>query len=129
MSFPEARRLVETMSDAVAGKSYATAVKVSTTNASVQTDLTWPNGADRFIKVSDIQKARTQATKAVQKQQTSVASQVSLDSLNPQEACTSGQPRQSKPVLKETKSHQRSVSLNRKKPETDVCSGRLKKAE
>ena len=106
MSFPEARRLVETMSGAVAGKSYATAVKVSTTNASVQTDLTWPNGADRFIKVSDIQKARKQATKAVQKQQTSVATQVSLDSLNPQEACTSGQPRQSKPVSKETKSHQ-----------------------
>ena len=50
VSFPEARRLVETMSGAVAGKSYATAVKVSTTNASVQTDLTWPNGADRFIK-------------------------------------------------------------------------------
>ena len=55
--FPETRRLVETMSGTVPGKSYATAVKVSTTNASVQTDLTWPNGADRFIKVSDIQKA------------------------------------------------------------------------
>ena len=40
VSFPEARRLVETRSGAVAGKSYATAVKVSTTNASVQTDLT-----------------------------------------------------------------------------------------
>ena len=129
MSFPEARRLVETRSGAVAGQSYATAVKVSTTNASVQTDLTWPNGADRFIKISDIQKVRKQATKAAHKQQTSVASQVSLDSLNPQEACTSGQPRQSKPVSKETKSHQSSVSLNRKKSETDVCSGRLKKAE
>ena len=97
--------------------------------SSVQTDLTWRNGADRFIKESDIQKARKQATKAVQKQQTSVASQVSLDSPNPQEACTSGQPRQSKPVSKETKTHQRSASLNRKKPEADVCSGRLKKAE
>ena len=129
VSFPEARRLVETRSGAVAGTSYATAVKVSTTNASVQTDLTWPNGADRMKNISDIEKAHKQATKAVQKQRTSVASQVSLDSLNPQEACTSGQPRQSKPVSKETKSHQRSVSLNRKKPETDVCSGRLKKAE
>ena len=127
--FPEARRLVETRSGAVAGKSYATAVKVSTINASVQTDLTWHNGADRFVKISYIQKARKQATKAAQKQQTSVASQVSLDYLNPQEACTSGQPRQSKPVSKETKSHQRSVSLNRNKLETDVCSGRLKKAE
>ena len=117
------------MSGAVAGKSYARAVKVSTTNASIQTDLTWPNGADRIIKVSDIQKARKQATKAVQKQQTSVASQVSLDSLNPQEAYTSRQPRQSKPVSKETKTYQRSASSNRKKPEADVCSGRLKKAE
>ena len=44
---------------------------------------TLPNGADRFIKnISDIQKARKQATKAIQ------------------EACTSGQPRQSKPVSK-----------------------------
>ena len=129
VSFPETKRLVETRSGAVAGKSYATAVKVSTTNVSVQTDLTWPNGADRFIKISDIQKARKQATNAAQKQQTSVASQVSLDYLNPQEACISGQPRQSKTVLKETRSHQRSFSLNRKKPETDVCSGRLKKAE
>ena len=57
VSFPEATRLVETRSGAVAGKSYATAVKVSTTNASVQTDLNWPNGADHFIKISDIQKA------------------------------------------------------------------------
>ena len=129
MSFPEARRLVETRSGAVAGKSYATAVKVSTTTASVQTDLTWPNGADRMKKISDIEKAHKQATKAVQKQRTSVASQASLDSMNSQEACTSGQPRQSKPASKETKSHQRSASLNRKKPETDVCSGRLKKAE
>ena len=39
VSFPEARRLVETRSGAVAGKSYATAVKVSTTTASVQTGL------------------------------------------------------------------------------------------
>ena len=129
MSFPEARRLVETRSGAVAGKSYATAVTVSTTNASVQTDLTWPNGADRLKKVSDIEKAQKQATKAVQKQRTSVASQASLDSLNSQEACTSGQPHQSKPTSKETKTQQRSTSLNRKKPETGVCSGRLKKAK
>ena len=54
VSFPEARSLVETMSGAVAGKSYATAVKVSTTIASVQTDLSWPNGAHHFIKISDI---------------------------------------------------------------------------
>ena len=73
VSFPEARRLVETRSGAVAGKSYATAVKVSTTKASVQTELTWPNGADRLKKVSDIEKAQKQATKAVQKQRTSVA--------------------------------------------------------
>ena len=103
---------METRSVAVAGKAYATAVKVSTTNTSVKTDLT-----DLIIKEkSDIEKARKQA------------SQVSLDSLNSQEACTSGQPRQSKPVSKETKSHQKSVSLNRKKPEADVCSGRLKNA-
>ena len=52
-----------------------------------------------------------------------------MDSLNSQVACTSGQPHQSKPVSKETKTHQRSASLNRKKHETDVCSGRLKKAK
>ena len=101
----------------------------STTNASVQTDLTWSNGADRFIKVADIQKARKQATKAVQKQQKSVTSHVSLDFLNPQDACTSGKPRQSKHVSKETKTHQRSASLNRKKPGADVCSGQLKQVE
>ena len=65
VSFPEASRLVDTRSGAVAGKSYATTVKVSTTNASVQTDLTWSNGADRFIKISDVQKARKQATGCV----------------------------------------------------------------
>ena len=129
VSFPEASRLVETRSDAVAGKSYATAIKVSTENALVQTDLTWPNGADRSKKVSDIEKAQKKATKAVQKQRTSVASQTSLDSVNSHEACTSGQPRQSKPASKDTKTQQRSTSLNRKKPETDVCSDRLKKAE
>ena len=120
---------METRSGAVAGKSYATAVKVSPTNASVQTDLTWPNGADRLKNVSDIEKAQKQATKAVQKQRTFVASKASLDSPNSHEACTSGQPRQSKPVSNETKTQQMSASLNRKKPETDVCSGRLKKAE
>ena len=113
MSFPEARRLVETRSGEVAGKSYATAVKVSTTNASVQTDLTWPNGADRMKKYPILRRHTNKQ-------------QASLDS---QEACTSGQLCQSKPASKETKSHQRSASLNRKKPETDVCSGRLKKAE
>ena len=61
-------------------------------------------------KKSDIEKAHKQATTAVQKQRTSVASQASLDSMNSQEACTSGQPRQSKPASKETKSHQRSAS-------------------
>ena len=71
-------------------------------------------------KVSDIEKAQKQATKAVQKQRTSVASQVSLYS---HEACTSGQPHQSKTASKKTKTQQRSTSLNRKKPETDVCSG------
>ena len=39
-------------------------LQVSTTNASVQTDLTWPNGADRLKKVSDIEKAQKQATEA-----------------------------------------------------------------
>ena len=48
----------------MAGKSYATAVKVSATNASVQTDLTWPNRADRMKKISDIEKAHKQATEA-----------------------------------------------------------------
>ena len=126
VSFPEARRLVETMSGAVAGKSYATAVKVSTTNASVQTaDLTWPNGADRLKKIPNIEKVQKQATNAVFRSSGHLLQHMSLWIL-----WTSEQPRQSKPAWKETKTQQRSASLNsRKNPETDVCSGRLKKAE
>ena len=90
------------MSGSIAGKSFAIAIKVSTTNASFKTDLIWPNETDRLKKTSDIEKPRKLATNAIQKQQTSVASQVSLDYLNSQEACTSGQPCQSKPALKET---------------------------
>ena len=49
VSFPEARRLMETTSGAVAGKSCATAVKVSTTNASVQTDLMELIGLQKYL--------------------------------------------------------------------------------
>ncbi|XP_041357871.1 uncharacterized protein LOC121374825 [Gigantopelta aegis] len=66
VSFPEARKLVETKSAVAVEKSYAAAVKVSTTSTSVQTDLTWPDGVDRYQKLSDVEKAQKRAAKAVQ---------------------------------------------------------------
>ena len=59
---------METVTPPASGKSYCVAVRVSTNNASVQTDLTWPITEDKFKKVSEIEKAQRQAIKASLKQ-------------------------------------------------------------
>ena len=66
LSFTEARKVVESSSPAVKDKYYA-AVKVSTSNIAIQTDLTWSIGDDKYKKVSDIKKKTT--TKNKQQQQ------------------------------------------------------------
>ena len=82
LSFYEARKLVETSTPVAASKSYAAAVKVSTTSIATQTDLTWPNAEDTFKKISDLEKAKKKAAKAVKIQEVK-STQVSLDSRNP----------------------------------------------
>ena len=59
VSFTEARKVVESFPPAVKDKSYAAAVKVSTSNIAIQTDLTWSNGEDKYKKISDIEKQNT----------------------------------------------------------------------
>ncbi|XP_041376818.1 uncharacterized protein LOC121389287 [Gigantopelta aegis] len=56
ISFIEARKVVEASISPAAGKSYAAAVKVSTTSIAIQTDLTWPSGEDKFKNISDLEK-------------------------------------------------------------------------
>ena len=63
LSFTEARKVVESSSPAVKDKSYAAAVKVSTSNIATQTDLTWSNGEDKYKKISDIEKTTTNKPK------------------------------------------------------------------
>ena len=53
-----------------ASKSYAAAVKVSTTSIATQTDLTWPTAEDTFKKISDLEKAKKKAAKAAKNQDT-----------------------------------------------------------
>ena len=81
LSFTEARKVVESSSPAVKDKSYAAAVKVSTSNIATQTDLTWSNGEDKYKNISDIKKTKKQIAKA-HKQNTKSA-QVSLDVKTP----------------------------------------------
>ena len=59
LSFYEARKLVETSTPVAASKSYAAAVKVSTTSIATQTDLTWPNAEDTFKKIPCPSKSKT----------------------------------------------------------------------
>ena len=63
LSFYEARKLVETSTPVAASKSYAAAVKVSTTSIATQTDLTWPIAEDKFKKISDLEKAKRRLQK------------------------------------------------------------------
>ena len=88
LSFYEARKLV------AASKSYAAAVKVSTTSIATKTDLTWPNAEDTFKKISDFEKAKKEVAKAVKNQEIK-STQVSLDSRNPSNDLT-GEPGPSK---------------------------------
>ncbi|XP_041357625.1 uncharacterized protein LOC121374586 [Gigantopelta aegis] len=118
LSFTEARKVVEASTPSAAGKSYAAAAKVSTTSIAIQTDLTWPNGEDKFKKISNIEKVQKQTTKAANKH-VSKASQVTLDSTNPSRGSSSEEPGPSKPTpRKDLKKHNK-----------DSSSGRLKKYE
>ena len=90
----EARKLVETSTPVAASKSYAAAVKVSTTSIATQTDLTWPNAEDKFKKISDVEKAKKKAAKAANNQDAKLT-QVSWDSRNPSNDLT-GEPGPSK---------------------------------
>ncbi|XP_041355359.1 uncharacterized protein LOC121372987 [Gigantopelta aegis] len=58
LSFTDARIFVDASTHEASGKSYATAVKVSTTSVAIQTDLTWPNSEDKFKKISDLEKVQ-----------------------------------------------------------------------
>ena len=58
LSFTKARKVVESSSPAIKYKYYAAAVKVSTSNIAIQTDLTWSNGEDKYKKISDIEKTK-----------------------------------------------------------------------
>ena len=114
LSFYEARELVETSTPVAASKSYAAAVKVSTTSIATQTDLTWPNAEDKFKKIFDLENAKKKKAAKAAKNQDTKSTQVSLDSRNPSNDLT-GEPCPSKSKTgKDTK--------NQKK-------GRLKKIE
>ena len=55
---------METVAPPASGKYYADVAMVSTNHASVQTDLTWPNTKDTFMKVLDVEKDQHEAFKA-----------------------------------------------------------------
>ena len=63
LSFYKARKLVETSTSVAASKSYAAAVKVSTTNIATQTDLIEPNAEDK-LKNSGLEKVKKKAVKS-----------------------------------------------------------------
>ena len=50
LSFTQARKIEETSWPAATGEIYAAIVKVCTTSVAIQTDLTWANGEDKYIK-------------------------------------------------------------------------------
>ena len=86
-------------------------VKVSTTSVAIQTDLTWSNGEENYIK-------KLQTNKQIAKdasKQASKASQVSLDSRNPPKGL-SGEPGPSKPT----------TGKDTEQLSKDAYSGRLK---
>ncbi|XP_041369896.1 uncharacterized protein LOC121383865 [Gigantopelta aegis] len=115
LTFIDARKLVESSTNVVLGKSYATAVKVSTTSIATQTDLTWPNSEDTFKKISHPKDVKKQTVH----KQVSTSTQVSLDSRNPSRGSSLGEPGPSKPPSRK----------DTKKQHKDSSSGRLKKAE
>ena len=117
LSFTEARKVVESSSPAVKDKSYAAAVKVSTSNIATQTDLTWSNGEDKYKKISDIEKTKKKIAKA-HKQNTKSA-QVSLDVKPPPKGLPIGEPGPSRHMS----------GTDTKKHKKDSLSARLKKAE
>ena len=67
LSFPEARKLVETAAPKVVGKTYAAvaaAPKPITKSFAVNTDLTWHSDDAKYRKLSDIAKTDKQVQKA-----------------------------------------------------------------
>ena len=56
LCFTEARKIVEASQPAATGKTYVAMVKVSTTSVSIQTDLTWSNGEEKYKQMTDIKK-------------------------------------------------------------------------
>ena len=56
LSFTEARNIVEASRTSATGKTYVATVKVSRTNVSIQTDLTWSNGEEKYKQMTDIKK-------------------------------------------------------------------------
>ena len=56
--FTEARKIVEASRPAATGKTYVAMVKVSTTSVSIQTDLTWSNGEEKYKQMTDIKKKK-----------------------------------------------------------------------
>ena len=119
LSYPDARKFVETVTPVAAGKSYAAAVKASTKSIQVQTDLTWPINEIKFKKVSEIEKAKRQATKAVQKQ-AEKSVQVSSESQTP--------PKRS-PAENNSSKTTTGKGTKEKTSGRDHSSGRMKKIE
>ena len=116
LSFTEARKFVENTAPVAVGISYAAVAKVSTTSTSVQTDLTWPNDANRCSKIAVTEKVKKQSTKS-SKTLSSKSTQVS-DSVNLSKSIDAVQPASKPASAKTTKS-----------PKKDGSSGRLKKSE
>ena len=120
LSFTESRKVVESSSPAVKDKSYAAAVKVSTSNIATQTDLTWYNGEDKYKKISDIEKKKKKQIAKAQKQSTKSA-QVSLDGKNPPKGLSIGEPGPSRHMSgKDTKKQPKDSSARLKKAEKQL---------
>ena len=56
LSLTEARKIVEASRTAETGKTYVAMIKVSTTSVSIQIDLTWYNGEEKYKHMTDIKK-------------------------------------------------------------------------
>ena len=120
LSFPEARKLVETAAPKVVGKTYAAvaaAPKPITKSVAVNTELTWHSDDAKYRKLSDIAKTDKQVQKAAKKQkdktlQNKESQKVSLDLKKPTNGSSSSLPK----TVKDTK-------------KVHVCSDRIKKAE
>ena len=128
LSFPDARKLVETTATAaVLERSYAAVVKVPTKSISTNTELTWPCNESKYRKLSDIQKAQKQATKAAQKQKDAATlTNIPISSKNQSSKASTEQPGSSLPQACKTMPRKETKDTKSSK---DCPSGRLKKYE